>query len=142
MLLEVQVTLRSYRNDGGAVAASEYAALASSPYEITGLDEEDRAAVIAGCSLKLDSFRGRGVSERFFKAVSADIEKFLAFLDSLGEGVFETLRAANIRSDLLFRFVIDENEMDFKFPVTLVNLASRLGLALYVLVDPKATNTG
>jgi hypothetical protein len=86
MLLEVQVTLRSYRNDGGAVAASEYAALASSPYEITGLDGEDRAAVIAGCSLKFDSFKGRGASERFFKAVSADIEKFLAFLDSPGEG--------------------------------------------------------
>jgi hypothetical protein len=47
-----------------------------------------------------------------------------------------------VKSDLLFRFVIDQNEMNFEFPVALVNTASRLGLTLYVLVDPEATNTG
>lgn len=138
MLVEVQVWLRSFKHDGSPVTGDEYALLGpTGSYAVEGLGEEERSVNLIGCSLKLDSFKGRAASERFWEAARTGIDSFALFLNSIDDGSFKSFLARGINSDLLMRFTIDENMMDFEISRNLVFAASRLGVSISILVNPE-----
>lgn len=137
MLLEVQVCLRCFKNDGTAINADEYALIGpTGSFAVDGLGEEERSVNLTGCSLKLDSYKGRGASERFFEAIRTEIDRFTSFLASLDEASFKKFLAQGIKADLLISFKIDENTMDFDLVHALQAAASKLGLSTAILVNP------
>lgn len=138
MLLEIQISLRCFKNDGAAITGSEFIRLGlPGPYSVSGLDVEEQAATLIGCSLKLDSFKGRGASQRFFQAIQVDVDQFATFLASVDEGSFKSFLATGVKADLLLNFKIDDNMMDVEVPHRLVYGAARLGIPASLLVNPE-----
>jgi hypothetical protein len=137
MLLEIRVCWRCFKIDGSAITESEYSQIGpTNAFVVGGIGEEERSVNLIGCALKLDAFKGRQPSERFFEAIGVELERFTSFLASMDEKQFQSFKALGIKSDLLVSFRVDESTMDFELPHILILAASRLGLSVSILVDP------
>jgi hypothetical protein len=137
MLLGFQVSLRSFHEDGNAITEADYSQIgARGSFTVVGLGEEEHAVIISGVALSLDDFKGRGASERFYKAIDTEVERFASFLSALDPNAFRSLQDRRITSDLLLSFEADESTMDCELPEMLTSSAVRLGLPISLLVNP------
>ena len=136
MLLAVQLLFRSVKNDGSAITAQELSLIGSPiPYSVDGLGEEERSANF-GTTVSLDSFKGRGASDRFFDATNIEIDKFCVFLSGLNQDSFQSFIGLGVKCDIFVEFKIDENMMDFVLPLRFVAETARLCLPISILVNP------
>jgi hypothetical protein len=138
MLVKLSLCLRCFRLDGGAIGTDEFSRVVpASAYPVDGCGEDERSVNLIGCSLSIDSFKGRGASQRFAEAARAEVEGFASFLSSIDAAPFEAFLAGGSAADLLVKFSIDDNAMDFELPRALVSAAARLAIPITIVADPE-----